>query len=241
MKVDAIVLTLDDRTVSPRLIESIKAQENIGQVFLIDSRPLSKARVDGGLQASTKYVAMFDDDVSIPKDWLSKVLSNLEPNVGAVATVAVQSNRHVAAYEKVVKTLVGLHKVDTNPFINNILIKRQLLITHNPPPLFFGEDHLLRKHVEDSGYVWKVIPSIGAVHLGTPINHFQLGMSYNRYGHYSLYQILRRFISRLLFIPYSALANASLTTLTYLTRTNVEFLAGWLRETVNRVEANNDV
>ena len=233
MTVDAIILTLDSKTVSPKLLASIRAQNNIGQVFRVDDKPLSKARVNGGLKASTEYVAMFDDDVSIPSDWLTTVLSYIGPNIGAVATVAFQKNSHDAKYEKILKNLIGLHKIDTNPFINNVLIRRRVLINHNPPLLFFGEDHLLKKHVEDSGYIWKIIPYIGVSHLGTTINHFQLGISYKRYGHYSLYQVLRRFLSRLIFIPYAALANTSLTTLKYLTRTNVEFMAGWLSETVD--------
>jgi glycosyltransferase involved in cell wall biosynthesis len=201
-----------------------------GEVVVTKERPLSVARKRAVLKAKTEWVAMVDDDMVLPKDWLTRVAAEIVPNVGAVATVALQGNRHVAAYDRVVGNVVKLHKVDTSPHINNVLIRRSLLDSYDPPPLFFGEDHHLKRFVEESGYLWKVIPYIGAVHLGSSRNHVKLGIAYRRYGHYTSFQLARRMVARFIFTSYAALSNLSFVTFAYLNRINVEFIAGWAKE-----------
>jgi hypothetical protein len=176
---------------------------------------------------------MIDSDMLLPKDWLIRVKSYISPNIGAVATVALQGNKHVAAYDKVVGNFVKLHKIDTSPHINNVLVRKKLLKEYNPPSLFFGEDHQLRKFIEQTGYIWKVIKNVGAIHLGSSKNHMTVGVAYKRYGYYSIFQIVRRFIARLIFTPYAALINKSFATFIYLNRINVEFIAGWTKELLN--------
>jgi hypothetical protein len=65
------------------------------------------------------------------------VTKAITPKVGAIGTVAVHTNKHVAAYERVVGTIVKLNKIDTNPHINNIIIRRQLMEDYTPPLLFW--------------------------------------------------------------------------------------------------------
>jgi hypothetical protein len=113
-----------------------------------------------------------------------------------------------------------------------MLIRRSLMENYDPPPLFFGEDHHLKHYVENSGYQWKVIPYLGAVHMGSTKNHIQLGEYYRRYGHYSAFQLARRMIARFIFTPYAGLAAASLKTFHYLNRINIEFIAGWAKELI---------
>ncbi len=81
-----------------------------------------------------------------------------EPKVGAIGTVAVHKNRHVAAYERVVGSVYNLSKLDTNPHINNIIVRRKLMENYNPPKLFFGEDQYFKRYVQKTGYKWKVLP-----------------------------------------------------------------------------------
>jgi glycosyltransferase involved in cell wall biosynthesis len=236
-KVDFVIPSRE--SINPELLERIKNMPGSGKIVITNERPLSVARKNAVLEAETEWVAMVDDDVLLPKGWLSRVMTETAPNVGAVATVALQGNKHIAAYDRVVGSLVKLNEVDTSPHINNVVIRRSLMEGYDPPRLFFGEDLQLKRYVEASGFVWKVISFVGAIHLGSSKNHVTLGVAYKRYGHYSLFQFVRRMIARFVFTPYAALANFSLVTFWYLNKINVEFIAGWIKEsTVELLRGN---
>lgn len=230
MKVDVVVPSRDEA--NPTLMRILKCMPCAGQIINIHEKPLSIARKHGVLQAKTEWVAMVDDDMLLPDNWLQLVIQAIEPNVGAIGTVAVHKNKHAAAYERVVGTVYNLSKLDTNPHINNIIIRRELMENYNPPKVFFGEDQYFKRYVQKTGYRWKVLPFLGATHLGTSKNYVTVGISYRRYGHFTLFQLIRRIVARFIFTPYAALINASLETLHYLTKLNIEFIAGWAKETV---------
>ncbi|HSV50201.1 MAG TPA: hypothetical protein VLH35_07775, partial [Candidatus Acidoferrales bacterium] len=117
-----------------------------------------------------------------------------------------------------------------NPHINNILIRRKLMENYNPPKLFFGEDQYFKNYVLKTGYKWKVLPFLGATHLGTSKDYVTVGISYRRYGHFGFYKLIRRVAARWLLTPFAALSNLSFSTFIYLTRLNIEFLAGFAKE-----------
>jgi glycosyltransferase involved in cell wall biosynthesis len=227
-KVDFVVPSRDEA--NPTLLNQIRHMPCAGQIINTHEKPLSVARKHAVLQAKTEWVAMVDDDMLLPQDWLQKVSQAIAPNVGAIGTVAVHKNRHAAAYERVVGTVYNLSKLDTNPHINNILIRRKVMENYNPPKLFFGEDQYFKRYVQKSGYKWKVLPFLGATHMGTSKNYVTIGISYRRYGHYSMFKLLRRVVARFLFTPFAALSNFSAVTFWYLTKLNVEFIAGWAKE-----------
>lgn len=229
-KVDFVVPSRDKP--NPTLIRILEHMPCAGQIINTHEKPLSIARKNGVLQAKTEWVAMVDDDMLLPKDWLVNVAKAIEPNAGAIGTVAVHKNKHAAAYERVVGAVYNLSKLDTNPHINNIIIRRKLMENYNPPHLFFGEDQYFKRYVQKTGYIWKVLPFLGATHLGTSKNYVTIGISYRRYGHFGLYQLARRMVARFIFTPFAALINLSFTTLQYLTKLNVEFIAGWAKELV---------
>ncbi|MCL4429954.1 MAG: glycosyltransferase family 2 protein, partial [Chloroflexi bacterium] len=145
MKVDFVVPSRDEA--NPTLLRQIKQMPCAGQIINTHEKPLSIARKHGVLQANTEWVAMVDDDMLLPNDWLQKVTRAIEPNVGAIGTVAVHKNKHAAAYERVVGTVYNLSKLDTNPHINNIIIRRKLMENYHPPKLFFGEDQYFKRYV----------------------------------------------------------------------------------------------
>lgn len=103
---------------------------------------------------------------------------------------------------------------------------------YNPPKLFFGEDQYFKRYVQKAGYKWKVLPFLGATHLGTSKNYVTIGVSYRRYGHYSMFKLLRRVTARFLLTPFAALSNLSAVTFWYLTKLNIEFIAGWAKELI---------
>ncbi len=185
-KVDFVVPSRDEA--NPTLLRQISEMPCAGQIINTHEKPLSIARKHGVLAAHTEWVAMVDDDMLLPQDWLKKVSAEIAPDVGAIGTVAVHKNPHAASYERIVGTVYNLSKLDTNPHINNILIRRKLMEGYNPPKLFFGEDQVFKRYVKTTGYKWKVLPFLGATHLGTSKNYVTIGISYRRYGHFRLLQ-----------------------------------------------------
>jgi len=230
MKVDFVVPSRVEA--NPTLMLQLKHMPCAGQVINTHEKPLSIARKHGVLQANTEWVAMVDDDMLLPDNWLQLVTKAITSKVGAIGTVAVHKNKHVAAYERVVGTVYNLSKLDTNPHINNIIIRRALMENYNPPKLFFGEDQYFKRYVQKTGYVWKVLPFLGATHLGTSKNYVTIGISYRRYGHFGLYKLARRMAARFIFTPFAALTNASAQTFWYLMKLNIEFIAGFAKELI---------
>ena len=229
-KVDFVVPSRDEA--NPILLRQIMQMPCAGQIINTREKPLSVARKHGVLAAKTEWVAMVDDDMLLPPDWLQKVTGAIGANVGAIGTVAVHKNKHAAAYERVVGTVYNLSKLDTNPHINNIIIRRKLMENYNPPKLFFGEDQYFKRYVLRTGYKWRVLPFLGATHLGTSKNYVIIGISYRRYGHFGVYKLARRMVARFVFTPFAALINLSVVTFWYLTKLNVEFLAGFVKQLI---------
>ncbi len=229
-KVDFVVPSRDEA--NPTLLRQIREMPCAGQIINTHEKPLSVARKHGVLSASTEWVAMVDDDMLLPPNWLQLITKAITPEVGAIGTVAVHKNRHVAAYERMVGTVYNLSKLDTNPHINNILIRRKLMENYNPPKLFFGEDQVFKRYIQKTGYVWKVLPFLGATHLGTSKDYVTIGISYRRYGHFGVYKLARRMVARFLFTPFAAISNLSSTTFYYLTKINVQFMAGFAKELI---------
>jgi glycosyltransferase involved in cell wall biosynthesis len=230
MKIDFVVPSRDEA--NPTLMDQLRQMPCAGQIINTHEKPLSTARKKGVLQANTEWVAMVDDDMLLPRNWLLLVTKAITPKIGAIGTVAVHKNKHVAAYERVVGTVYNLSKLDTNPHINNIIIRRKLMENYNPPKLFFGEDQYFKRYVQKTGYIWKVLPFLGATHLGTSKNYVTIGISYRRYGHFGPYKLARRMMARFIFTPFAALSNLSVKTFWYLTKLNIEFIAGFLKELV---------
>jgi glycosyltransferase involved in cell wall biosynthesis len=230
VKVDFVVPSRDEA--NPTLMHQLKHMPCAGQIINIHEKPLSIARKHGVLQANTEWVAMVDDDMLLPDNWLQLVIKAITPKVGAIGTVAVHKNKHVAAYERVVGIVYNLSKLDTNPHINNIIIRRILMENYSPPKLFFGEDQYFKRYVQKTGYIWRVLPFLGATHLGTSKNYVTIGISYRRYGHFGLYKLARRMAARFIFTPFAALSNLSTRTFWYLTKLNIEFLAGFAKELI---------
>lgn len=227
-KVDFVIPTREHP--NPALVKSIEQMPCAGRIIITNERPLSIARKHAVLKANTDWVAMVDDDMLLPLNWIEQVTAKIAPEIGAIGTVAVHKNKHVAAYDRMVGTVVKLNQINTSPHINNIIIRKKLMETYDPPKVFFGEDQHLKWHVEKSGYFWKVLPFIGATHLGVSKNYVTVGIAYRKFGHFTTYQLVRRVVARFIFTPFAALSNLSFVTFWYLSKINIEFIAGWAKE-----------
>ncbi|MEM2696050.1 MAG: hypothetical protein QXU09_03845 [Thermoproteota archaeon] len=230
MKIDVVIPTRNRENIRAELLKVIMNESIVGKIIITEEKPLSLARKNACLKADSEWVAMFDDDVIIPTNWFKEVLKHVAPDVGAISTIADTLDAHFRAYQKVVSIIFPLEKVDTAPHINNVLIRKKLMSNYNPPPLFLSEDMFLKRHVESQGYKWKVIGRIGVIHTGKKKSSIYIAAAYKRYGHYNLYQVVRRFIARMLLAPLASLIAWNAKTLLVLWKDNVEFFAGWLKE-----------
>jgi len=229
-KVDVVVPAKTVGDVNRELLQILKSADWVSDLHVAVEKPLSLARRDAVLACKTEWVAMIDADVTIPKQWFHMLEPYLAENVGAVATVSMDNDADVSAYALVVKTITPLENVETSPYINNVLVRRSVMEGYNPPKLFHGEDLMLKRHVVSQGLKWIVIGDVGARHHGKVSNKVESGAAYRRYGHYSMFQLARRFVARLILSPYAALARRSVTTFWFLTRDNVQFFAGYFKE-----------
>jgi glycosyltransferase involved in cell wall biosynthesis len=233
MKIDVVIPTRNPEKIEKKLLEAIDNEPRFNDVIITEVSPLSKARFEGVKQASTEWVAMFDDDVLIPSNWLQSVLDEINSKTGAVATVRRQKDKSLDAYYKVLSSFYHLHTLDSNPNIGNVLIKRNLMLDFEPTPAFTGEDQHLRKHIENSGYLWKTIPYIGVIHTNRTKISVDTGIYYKRYRYYTNFQILRRMAARFLFGSYTQLVSHRPFTPFNLWKDDIKFVSGWLKETIN--------
>jgi glycosyltransferase involved in cell wall biosynthesis len=231
MKVDVVIPTRDRRDIEGGLLKAITEEPKFNNLIITDVKPLSKARLEGCKKASTEWVAMFDDDMLIPSNWLQSVLNAVDSNTGAVATVSRQHDASYDAYYNVVSSFYPVYNLDSDPRIGNVLIKRNLMLNFQPTSVFTGEDQYLRSYIEKSGYLWKVLPYIGVIHVRRTTINVDTGMYYKRYRYYNNFQLLRRLSARFLLGSLTPLVSHRLFMPFDLWKDDVKFLSGWLKET----------
>lgn len=231
-KIDVVIPTRSPADIEKGLLEAINNEPMFNKIIITEVKPLSKARLEGCKKASTEWVAMFDDDMLIPPNWLQSVLNAVDSKTGAVATVSRQHDASLDAYYNVVSSFYPVDNLDSDPRIGNVLIKRQLMLNFQPTPVFTGEDQHLRGHVENSGYLWKTLPYIGVTHMRRTTINVDTGMYYKRYRYYNNFQLLRRLSARIILGSFTPLVSHRLSTPFNLWKDDVKFLSGWLKETI---------
>jgi glycosyltransferase involved in cell wall biosynthesis len=228
MRVDVLIPTRDPNKIRPKLLEVIKKASWVNNIIIETSRPLSKARVNGARKCSTEWIAMFDDDVEIPENWFDIVSKYIKPGVVAISTPSIDVNNiHMLAYKKVSDKIKPLHLRDT-PFIDNTLIRRDILLEYNPPPIFYGEDELLYRFAKKKG-LWIHPPYCGVKHFLVVKDHVEAASTMWQLGFYPLYRFLRGrlayFIIPILAVGYSH----TLKTITFFWKINIKIIAGSIK------------
>jgi len=236
VKVDVVIPTRNKNDIRSGLLKMLRGNPQVGNVIVTTEKPLSLARKHACLQATTDWVAMFDDDMAVPSCWFNSVTQQIGVNVGGVSTVAEHLNPTLSAYQTVVNMVYPLESLDTTCYVNNMLIRRSLMTAYNPPKLFLSEDFFLKRHIKQMGYMWKTLPKIGVIHTRFREPSQNISMAYRRFRHYSFYHLMRRFLARLILAPYTALITKRLETLVKLWKTNIMFFAGYLKETFNGID-----
>jgi glycosyltransferase involved in cell wall biosynthesis len=232
MKVD-VVIPSKTGMVHPQLLHTLQQVSWVHNVIYTRVSPVNKARQQAVAVASTEWVAMIDDDITIPVDWFRHFESMLTDDVGAVSSVAHQTSPAEAAYTRMVKCFRRLDHVDTVPYSNNMVIRRSLMTNgYRAHPTFYGEDQYMRRHVENAGYRWVVLPYHGVTHHGHSHHLVESGMVFGEGRFYSRWQLLRRCVARFILIPYAAFSCLSWHVFASLLHDHVQFLAGWVKNMV---------
>jgi glycosyltransferase involved in cell wall biosynthesis len=231
MNVDVLIPTKDPNMIRPKLLQTLKSATWVNNIVFETSKPLSTARVIGARKCSTEWIAMFDDDVEIPENWFDVVSKHISADVVAVSTPSIDVNNvHMMAYKMVADIISPLHRRDT-PFIDNTLIRREVLLNYNPPPIFYGEDELLYRFAKKKGR-WIHPPPCGVKHFLLTKNHVEAASTHWQLGFYPTYRFLRGrlayFVIPILAVGYSRTIN----TVTFFWSTNIKVIAGYLKAMV---------
>jgi glycosyltransferase involved in cell wall biosynthesis len=230
MKVDVIVPTLTEP--NPQLQHTLNRVSWIKHVAVTREKPLNVARKNALMNASTKFVAMFDDDVTIPDSWLYQVAQHFDEDVAVVSSVSRQSDRTFDYYAKFVSLFKALNEINTAPNINNCLVRAEAFKDYVPVPFFWGEDLVMQKYVKSKGLRWKTIPYFGVKHRMKQGNSTMLGIYYRRYGLVSKFALLKRFAMRLLLFPYTSIFDLNPKVSFNFMKKNIQYFAGVLKQSV---------
>jgi len=227
-KVDVLIPTRDPSKIRPKLLKTLKDVTWVNNIVLETSKPLSTARVIGARKCTTEWIAMFDDDVEIPENWFSVVSKYIKPSVVAISTPSIDINNiHMMAYKMVTDKIKALHTRDT-PFIDNTLIRRDILLQYNPPPIFYGEDELLYRFAKKRG-TWVHPPHCGVKHFLVLKNHLEASSVMWQLGFYPLFRFVRGrlayFVIPVLAIGYSH----TYKTIPFFWKMNIKIIAGALK------------
>lgn len=234
MKVDVLIPTKDPSKIRPRLLQVLKGSDWVGEIIIETSKPLSRARVIGARKCSTEWIAMFDDDVEIPENWFDSILPFIQlKDILAISTPSIDVNNvHMIAYKRVMDHFRPLEQRDA-PFIDNTLIKREVLLNYNPSPLFYSEDELLYRYIKKHGK-WIHPPSCGVKHFLVMKDLVKAAIIMEQLGFYPLYKFLR---SRVAYFTISILAigySHTYKTMTFFWKSNIKLMAGFLKARVNK-------
>jgi glycosyltransferase involved in cell wall biosynthesis len=233
MRIDVVIPTKNG-DVHPQLLDTLLKADWVQDISITQTVPVNLARKQAVSQADGEWVAMIDADMTIPSNWLDQIEPALTPDVGAVSSVAQQTDPPEVAYLRIVRCFRSLHHVDTVPYSNNMLIRKSLMSNgYKPCPQFFGEDHYLHRYIREKGFKWVVLPQFGVVHHGKIHDSVEGGIAYGKNRYYTYKQLLRRGLARFLFIPWAALTSFSSQVFYRLWLENARFFAGWFKSRIS--------
>jgi len=232
MKVDVVIPTKDPSKIHPALMKTLKSAEWVNKIIIETSKPLSIARVLGAKKCSTKWIAMFDDDVVIPENWFDMVSLKIKPCVLAISTPYEDMDPHIRAYQKVADRF-RIKGTMRTPMICNLLIRRDLLLDYNPPPCFSCEDEFLYRHVRRRGK-WLHTKPIGVKHWYKWKDGTEIGWVIGKYGVIPFFSFLRLCVSRFVLSVFAVAYSRTLKTVRVYWRWNVQIISGYLRQLIHK-------
>lgn len=168
MQVDMIICTKDPASIRRDLLGSLEAPW-VRSVIIETSKPLSYARVSGAKKAQGKWVGFVDDSVVVPFHWYYDLMAYADnPGVVAVDSESCNWNRDEIAFALMASKLKSMMRgaVRGRDWDNRaFIIRRDAVLSWDPPPVFYLEDELLHIHATQLGR-WVHLPFNGVKHFG---------------------------------------------------------------------------
>jgi hypothetical protein len=123
----------------------------VSGIIVETSRPVSIARRIGALKCTTKWIAMFDDNVGINDEWFDCTSRRIgEEGVLAVSGMYDEQHKHLGATMKYTCTTCDPVTSET-PSICNTLILKKVFSDYNPSFIQEAEDDALYNHLTVKG------------------------------------------------------------------------------------------
>ncbi len=234
--IDVLIPTKNPEKIRPNLLSALNEAPWVHSIIIETSKPLSTARVEGAKKCSTEWIAMFDDDIDLPKNWLGAVIPwpIIQSDVLAVSTPSrdAQPQPHILAYQRVTSAIKPVESRDT-PFVDNTFILRSALLDYHPPRVFYSEDELLYRYIKSKGR-WIHPPYCGVRHFYIQKDNVRAAEVMEQLGFYPFFRFLRGRLSYFI-LPFLAVAYShTWKTVPFFWKWNVQLIAGWLKAKVNK-------
>jgi glycosyltransferase involved in cell wall biosynthesis len=135
IKVDFVIPTRDKP--NDALIHVLEHMPCTGQIIITRERPLSIARKRAVLRAKTEWVAMVDDDMVLPKDWLQRWLRRRLRTLARLLWLC----RETSVWLRMIGSLVRneVKQGRKSPRINNVLLRHSLIAIMIPRRCFLAK------------------------------------------------------------------------------------------------------
>ena len=230
-KIDVMIPTRNEANIRPKLMNVLNKADWVRDIIIETSKPLSTARKTGALKCQTEWLAMFDDDVEIPEEWLYGMLlyrRYISPKTLAISSPSLNANiPHYLAFQKISNRLVGLRNLKT-PFVDNTLIKRSVFENYNPEPCFYAEDELLHNYVLSIGE-WRHTDYIGVKHYYNDKDSYHGGFTEQHYNLTPFWRLCIRMLERSILPVLAVHYSHSFKTVPYWYKKNQRELIGYIR------------
>jgi len=225
-KVDVVIPVKTKDSIKNEFLERIRKEIPVNKLIIIEGGALSTARKKAYEKVSTEWFVFLDDDVLIGKGWWKTMISHIDDETGAIGGMIDQVHPYLGPYTETVWMLRDPSKLG-NPGINNCLMRKECLKDYNPPEIFWGEDHILFKHVTKK-WKWKKV-RVNGYHFISIKNMVKLGYIYNKLELYPKRWVLRRFFQIPLLSLIVGLRTHNLKTAFWLANYHIDFLVGWMK------------
>jgi glycosyltransferase involved in cell wall biosynthesis len=149
----------------------IKREIPVNNIICSYVKPLGTARQELIDKVSTDWFIFIDTDVELLPGWFEKVWSMVDDHTGAVDGLwSYTVEPEVDAYQKAMNELARIlgRKTSTGSvaraFTGDTLIRTDLVIDINIPPVPVFEDEYIKRHILRKGFEWRRTPEVVCLH-----------------------------------------------------------------------------
>jgi glycosyltransferase involved in cell wall biosynthesis len=163
------IIVVDKDSCNGTIKEVLDRSQTLNTVIISDNDGNRATARQKGIDAvQTELFAFIDSDVILEEDWIKKMMEyfyiDQDKTIGAIWGVTRASEETELAYKE---ALASVYR--KSPTELSMAYGRKRGLTHDtmirteairgiqiPPELHVFEDHFIRKHIENNGYIWEV-------------------------------------------------------------------------------------